>query len=65
MAEKAETVEFWKGVVIGTLVGLTAAAYARGEFRRLLSFASAEEPELAAPPHAPLSSLSSSDAKAS
>lgn len=62
MAEKAESVEFWKGVVIGTLVGLTAAAYARGEFRRLFSFASTEEPEVAAAPHAPLSSR---DAKAS
>src|SRR5579862_4298649 len=39
MAESAETVEFWKGIVIGTHVDLAAAAYARGDFRRLFSFA--------------------------
>ena len=38
MAERAETIEFWKGVVVGTLAGLVAAAYARGDFRRLFSF---------------------------
>jgi len=38
MAEHAETVEFWKGVIVGTLAGLVAAAYAKGDFRRLLSF---------------------------
>ena len=37
MAEHAETVEFWKGIVIGTLFGLVAAAYARGDLRRLFT----------------------------
>lgn len=37
MAEHAETVEFWKGVVVGTLFGLVAAAYARGDLRRLFT----------------------------
>jgi hypothetical protein len=44
MAETAETVEFWKGAVIGTLVGLVAAAYARGDFRRLFSIAPCADP---------------------
>ena len=44
MAERAETIEFWKGVVVGTLAGLVAAAYARGDFSRMLSFASSSEP---------------------
>jgi len=39
MAEHAETVEFWKGVVVGTLFGLVAAAYARGDLRRLFTVA--------------------------
>ena len=38
MAERAESVEFWKGVVVGTLAGLVAAAYARGDLRRFLGF---------------------------
>jgi hypothetical protein len=44
MAEHAETVEFWKGVVVGTFFGLLAAAYARGDFRRLLSISGSVEP---------------------
>jgi len=40
MAERTETIEFWKGVVVGTLAGLVAAAYARGDFSRFFSFAS-------------------------
>ena len=39
MAEHAETVEFWKGIVIGTMFGLVAAAYARGDLRRLFTVA--------------------------
>jgi hypothetical protein len=39
MAEHAETVEFWKGIVIGTLFGLVAAAHARGDLRRLFTVA--------------------------
>jgi hypothetical protein len=50
MAEHAETVEFWKGVVIGTLFGLVAAAYARGDFRRLFTMAPCAEPQLATIP---------------
>jgi hypothetical protein len=45
MAEHVETIEFWKGVAVGTLVGLVAAAYARGDFSRFLSFASIPEPQ--------------------
>lgn len=44
MAEHAETVEFWKGAVVGTLFGLVAAAYARGDFRRLFSMVPCTEP---------------------
>ncbi len=43
MAEHAETVEFWKGVIVGTLAGLVAAAYAKGDFSRLLSFNNSPE----------------------
>jgi hypothetical protein len=50
MAETAETVEFWKGAVIGTLFGLVAAAYARGDFRRLFSIAPCADPLPAGPP---------------
>ncbi len=50
MAEHAETVEFWKGAVIGTLFGLVAAAYARGDFRRLFSLAPCVGPQPAAIP---------------
>jgi len=52
MAEHAETVEFWKGAVIGTLFGLVAAAYARGDFRRLFTMAPCAEPQLATIPPA-------------
>ncbi len=52
MSEHAETVEFWKGAVIGTLFGLAAAAYARGDFRRLFSLAPCVEPQPAAIPPA-------------
>jgi hypothetical protein len=50
MAEHAETVEFWKGAVVGTLFGLVAAAYARGDFRRLFSMVPCAEPQPAAIP---------------
>ena len=50
MAEHVETVEFWKGAVIGTLFGLVAAAYARGDFSRLFSMAPCAEPQLATIP---------------
>lgn len=49
MAENAETVEFWKGAVIGTLFGLVAAAYARGDFRRLFSMVPCADPLSAGP----------------
>ena len=39
MAEHAELAEFWKGVAVGTLFGLAAAAYARGDLRRLFTVA--------------------------
>ena len=39
MADRAEIIEFWKGVAIGTLFGLVAAAYARGDLRRLFTIA--------------------------
>ena len=44
MTDHAETVEFWKGAVIGTLFGLVAAAYARGDFRRLLTVTPSPDP---------------------
>ena len=44
MAEHGETVEFWKGVVVGTLFGLVAAAYARGDLRRLFTVAPSVDP---------------------
>ena len=49
MAEETDPVDFWKGFAMGSLVGLIAAAYARGDFKRLLSFApcEAEIPEAA------------------
>jgi len=50
MAEHAETVEFWKGAVVGTLFGLVAAAYARGDFRRLFSMVPCIEPPAATIP---------------
>ena len=50
MAEHAETVEFWKGAVIGTLFGLVAAAYARGDFSRLFSLAPCVGPQPATMP---------------
>ena len=50
MAEHAETVEFWKGAVVGTLFGLVAAAYARGDFRRLFSMVPCTEPQPASMP---------------
>jgi hypothetical protein len=34
MAEQTDPVVFCKGFIMGSLVGLVAAAYARGEFRR-------------------------------
>ena len=34
----AEHVDFWKGLVAGTLVGMVVAAYAQGDFKPLLSF---------------------------
>jgi hypothetical protein len=46
MPEQTGHVDFWRGFVVGGLVGLVAAAYARGDFRRMLSFASDSEPEL-------------------
>lgn len=45
MAEHTEHVDFWKGFAAGSLVGLVAAAYARGDFKRLLSFAPPCEPQ--------------------
>jgi hypothetical protein len=42
MAERTDPVDFWKGFVVGTFFGLVAAAYARGDFSRLLSFAGNE-----------------------
>jgi hypothetical protein len=51
MAEHTDHVDFWRGFVVGSLVGLVAAAYARGDFRRMLSFASGLEPELEEPGH--------------
>jgi hypothetical protein len=39
MAENTDPVAFCKGFVMGGLVGLVAAAYARGEFRRSQPFA--------------------------
>ncbi len=42
MAEETNPVDFWKGFAMGSLVGLIAAAYARGDFKRLLSFAPCE-----------------------
>lgn len=66
MAEHVETVEFWKGAVVGTLFGLVAAAYARGDFRRLFSVTPCDEPQLAAIPSAPFPSpaVSPLDSKA-
>jgi hypothetical protein len=52
MTGDGEHVDFWKGVVVGTLVGLVAAAYAKGEFNRLLSFNSSSEESLFEPDHA-------------
>ena len=49
MAEHAETAEFWKGAVVGTLFGLVAAAYARGDFRRLFSLVPCADPLSAGP----------------
>jgi hypothetical protein len=37
MAEHTGQVDFWKGFAAGSLFGLIAAAYARGDFKRLLS----------------------------
>jgi hypothetical protein len=51
VAQHAENVDFWKGFVIGALFGLTAAAYARGEFRHLLSVASCPDAEPPVPDH--------------
>jgi hypothetical protein len=45
VTENAEHVDFWRGVVVGTLFGLVAAAYARGDFKRLLSLAPIDEPQ--------------------
>jgi len=53
MAERAESVEFWKGVVVGTLAGLVAAAYARGDLRRFLTFSGRVETSDATLPFEP------------
>lgn len=39
----ADRVEFWKGLFSGTLAGMLIAAYARGDFKRLLTFESPGE----------------------
>lgn len=39
MAEQTDPIAFCKGFIMGSLVGLVAAAYARGEFRRSQAFA--------------------------
>ena len=44
MPEQTDPVDFCKGFVIGSLVGLVVAAYTRGEFRRSRNFAPACEP---------------------
>ena len=65
MAEHAETVEFWKGAVVGTLFGLVAAAYARGDFSRLFSLVPCGEPQLATiPPAIPPPAAQPMDSKA-
>ncbi len=39
----ADHVDFWKGLAGGTLIGMVIAAYARGDFKRFLSFESVGE----------------------
>jgi len=39
----ADHVDFWKGMIAGTLVGMVVAAYARGDFKRLFTFESVGE----------------------
>lgn len=51
MAEHTDPVDFCKGFVFGSLVGLVAAAYARGEFRRSQNFAPAHERSTPEPSH--------------
>jgi hypothetical protein len=43
MAEHGEHIDFWKGLVVGTLAGMAAAAYARGDFKRLFTVAPCTE----------------------
>jgi hypothetical protein len=49
MAENANNVDLWKGFMMGTLFGLVAAAYARGDFRRLFTLAPCAEPQPTGP----------------
>jgi hypothetical protein len=46
MAERTDPIDFCKGFVFGSLVGLVAAAYARGEFRRSPGFTPVGEPRV-------------------
>ena len=49
MAERTDPIDFCKGFVFGSLVGLVAAAYARGEFRRSPGLAPVGEPRAPEP----------------